>query len=135
MSAGLPEAIVAVLRRDDQVLVIRRAAGVSTPGYWTLPSGRIEPGEQQPDTVVREMREELGVTVRPLAKVWECRTDTGDFLLHWWTAHIDDDEFRVEPAEVAEARWVTPAEFAGLDPVFVGDQEFFERVLPTVPRV
>ena len=35
-----------------------------------------------------------------------------------------------DPAEGAEARWVTPREFLSLTPVFEGDREFFERILP-----
>lgn len=59
---------MAVLTRAGRVLVIRRGPGVLNPGYWTLASGRIEPGESQPAALVREVREELGLAVRPLAK-------------------------------------------------------------------
>ncbi|MEJ8668583.1 hypothetical protein WKI71_08715 [Streptomyces sp. MS1.AVA.1] len=43
-----------------------------------------------------------------------------------------DRRHRPRPGEVAEARWVTPEEFLSLDPVFEGDREFFERILPTL---
>ena len=124
------EAIVAVLLRAERVLAIRRGPAVARPGYWQPLSGRIEPGESQREAVVREVREEVGLTVVPLAKVWESETDDGSFRLHWWTARADTGEVVPDPDEVAEARWVTPEEFLSLDPVFDGDREFFERILP-----
>lgn len=125
------EAIVAVLLRGtDRVLAIRRGPAVARPGYWQPLSGKVEPGETQREAVVREVREEVGLTVVPLAKVWESETDDGRFRLHWWTARADTGDMVPDPDEVGEARWVTPEEFLSLDPVFDGDREFFERILP-----
>jgi 8-oxo-dGTP diphosphatase len=125
-----PDAVVLVLVSAGHVLVIRRGPEVLNPGYWALPSGRVEPGESQAQALVREAREELGLTVKPVAKVWECDTDDGAYRLHWWLADAVDGELAPDPGEVAEARWVPPSEFRRLDPTFVGDHEFFERVLP-----
>ncbi|AXE84620.1 NUDIX domain-containing protein [Streptomyces sp. Go-475] len=124
------EAIVVVLLRGERVLAIRRGPAVARPGYWQPLSGKVEPGETQERAVVREVREEVGLTVVPLAKVWESETDDRRFRLHWWTARADMGEVVPDPAEVAEARWVTPEEFLALDPVFEGDRAFFERILP-----
>jgi 8-oxo-dGTP diphosphatase len=124
------QAIVAVILRADRVLAVRRGPGVVRPGYWQPLSGKIEPGESQQDAVVREVREEVGLTVVPLEKVWESETDDGGFRLHWWTAKADTGEVVPDPREVAETRWVTAEQFLRLDPVFEGDREFFERILP-----
>lgn len=124
------QAIVAVLLRADRVLVIRRGPAVDRPGYWQPLSGKIEPGETQQEALVREVMEEVGLTVVPLAKVWESQTDDGTFRLHWWSARADTGEVIPDPHEVAETRWITPEEFPALDPVFEGDLEFFDRILP-----
>ena len=63
------QAVVAVLRSKDRLLVIKRAPGVILPGYWTPPSGRIEPGETHEQALIREVVEELGVKATPIAKV------------------------------------------------------------------
>ncbi len=126
------DAVVAVVRRDDRVLVIRRGPLAILPGYWSPPSGRIEPGESQEETVVREVREEVGLQVRPVAKVWECETDDGVFLLHWWAVEVTGGELKLEPREASEARWVDTPEFLELEPTFAGDREFFQRVLPNL---
>lgn len=52
-----------VCLRGDAVLLIRRG----TPprqGEWSLPGGRIEPGERVVDAALRELREETGVEAR-----------------------------------------------------------------------
>lgn len=128
--AGAPGAVVAVLTKDDRILAIKRGPGVILPGYWTLPSGRIEAGETQRDALIREVLEEVGLVVSPVAKVWECPADDGEWLLHWWSAEVHSDDITPHPDEVAEARWVTPKEFLKLEPTFEGDREFFERVVP-----
>jgi 8-oxo-dGTP diphosphatase len=124
------QAVVPILRKQGRVLVIRRGSTVILPGYWCPPSGRIEPGETQEEAVVREVDEELGLVAKPVAKVWECPTDDGDFTLHWWTAEVEDYKLRPDPSEVGEVRWVTADEFLELEPTFVGDREFFSSVLP-----
>ncbi len=113
------------------MLVIRRAPGVLLPGYWTPLSGRIEPGESQEAAVVREVFEEVGLRVTAQAKVWECPTDDGGFVLHWWTAHVEQaEQLNLDPTEVSDARWVTAEEFLQLSPTFLGDRNFFANVLP-----
>jgi 8-oxo-dGTP diphosphatase len=124
------EAIVAVLRRDDRVLVIRRGPQARLPGYWAPLSGKLEPGETQEEALVREVHEEVGLAVTPLTKVWESVTCDGQFRLHWWTAETPPGEVIMDPAEVSDARWVTSAEFLTLESTFAADREFFDRVLP-----
>lgn len=126
------QAVVAVVVSAGQVLVIRRGPGVVFAGYWAPLSGRIEPGESQAEAVVREVREEVGLVVRPVAKVWECDTDDGAFRLHWWTAQLLGGELSLDPVEVSEARWLSPGEYERLAPTFAGDHEFFDRVLPAL---
>ncbi|MFF5304661.1 NUDIX domain-containing protein [Streptomyces sp. NPDC013161] len=125
------EAIVAVLRRADRVLVIRRGPDSARAGYWAPLSGKLEPGETQEEALVREVKEEVGLTVSPLSKVWQSDTDDGTFRLHWWTAtETGDGTIIPDPGEVSEVRWVTPAEFLTMAPAFAADREFFEHVLP-----
>ncbi|MDH6217054.1 NUDIX domain-containing protein [Streptomyces pseudovenezuelae] len=126
------EAIVAVLRRDGRVLVVRRGPDVARPGYWQPLSGKLEPGETQRQALVREVHEEIGLTVSPGAKVWESLTDDGHFRLHWWTTEDSTGDPVPDGDEVTEARWVTPEEYLELTPVFEGDREFFERILPNL---
>jgi 8-oxo-dGTP diphosphatase len=56
-------AVGVICLRGNEVLLVRRG----TPprlGEWSLPGGRIEPGERAVDAAVRELREETGVEAR-----------------------------------------------------------------------
>ena len=54
---------LAVIRRDDH-------AGLAWPGYLDLPGGGREPGETPDACVIRETREELGLSLTPRQLVW-----------------------------------------------------------------
>ncbi|WP_332888627.1 NUDIX hydrolase [Actinokineospora bangkokensis] len=53
-----------LLLRDDHVLLTRRRGGYGD-GMWHLPSGKLDPSESLPAGAVREVFEEVGVTVDP----------------------------------------------------------------------
>ncbi|MFE1391638.1 (deoxy)nucleoside triphosphate pyrophosphohydrolase [Nocardiopsis alba] len=53
----------AVVIRDGRVLAAQRAEPEADRGRWEFPGGKTEPGESPGDALVRECREELGVTV------------------------------------------------------------------------
>jgi 8-oxo-dGTP diphosphatase len=57
-------AAVALLDPDGRVLLARRPAGKPMAGLWEFPGGKVEPGERPEDTLIRELFEELGITVR-----------------------------------------------------------------------
>ncbi len=123
-----PEAIVAVITYRDKVLFICRGPGVPDAGYWAPLSGKIEPGERQQDAVIREVKEEVGLSVRPLQKVWESVSASGSHTLHWWLAEYVGGELTLDRREVSEARWVTIGEISELGQTFAGDREFFQSV-------
>jgi 8-oxo-dGTP diphosphatase len=57
-------AACALIDADGRVLITQRPAGKSMAGLWEFPGGKIESGERPEETVIREMREELGVTIK-----------------------------------------------------------------------
>jgi 8-oxo-dGTP pyrophosphatase MutT (NUDIX family) len=135
MRTSLPmrDGVVAVLVRGERLLMIRRAEGIPFAGYWCPLSGKVEAGESQADAVVREVREEAGLEVRALRKVWECPAESAEYLLHWWLVEEDGaGELALEPREVAEAGWFTRDEIHALAPVFAADLEFVDRVWPAL---
>ncbi len=58
-------AAVALLDPDGRVLIAQRPEGKAMAGLWEFPGGKIETGESPECALVRELAEELGITVKP----------------------------------------------------------------------
>ncbi|MBB3189910.1 NUDIX hydrolase [Halomonas cerina] len=129
-------AVVAVIVADGRVLVIQRGHQVPGADYWAPPSGKVKADEDQATTVVREVKEEVGLTVRPLRLVWECGADGADYDLYWWLAVPADASLQMRLAvdEVAAAKWIRPEAFSQLGRTFPRGREFFRDILPTLPE-
>lgn len=61
--------IVDDLDAPSRVLATRRSRPATLAGRWEFPGGKVEPGEPPPAALVREISEEIGVTVRLGAEV------------------------------------------------------------------
>ena len=57
-------AACALVDTDGRVLLAQRPEGKSLAGFWEFPGGKVEPGETPEQTVVRELREEIGIETR-----------------------------------------------------------------------
>jgi ADP-ribose pyrophosphatase YjhB (NUDIX family) len=112
--------VSAAIFRDGRVLIVRRGRPPAH-GLYTLPGGGVELGETLEQAVVREVREETGLAVAPLALVGFREAIGRDaagrierhfvilpFAARWIAGEIALNE------ELAEAQWRRPDELAGL---------------------
>ena len=53
----------ALIDGDKRVLLAQRPPGKSLAGLWEFPGGKVEPGERPEMTLIRELKEEIGITV------------------------------------------------------------------------
>jgi 8-oxo-dGTP pyrophosphatase MutT (NUDIX family) len=119
---------VAVIVRERHFLVIRRSRHVVAPLAYCFPGGAVEPGESEEDALVREIREELGTTIRPLRRLWESITPWG-VPLAWWLGELDADAaIAPDPAEVDSVGWYTPEEMRGLPGLLASNLAFLDAL-------
>jgi len=117
---SLPLAVAVIVRRDDRVLLIRRAPTLPLGGYWTPVTGRLEPDEPLDHAARREVREEVGLEIALGPELTRGPTSDGRFLLVYFTATSSaplDAPLVLAPAEVSDARWLTPPEALALEPM------------------
>lgn len=99
--------VCAIIERDGRFLAAKRAPAQSNGLLWEFPGGKVGDGESARDALVRELREELGITVKVLSPL-----TPSTHAYPWITIElipfictISDGEPR--PHEHAEIRWVT----------------------------
>jgi 8-oxo-dGTP diphosphatase len=114
-------AVSAAIIRDGRVLIARRAKGAST-GVFTLPGGVVEAGETLHEAVVREISEETGIAIEPVALAGHREFITRDadgrverhFVIMCFASRWISGEGKPAPEELSELRWLEPAEITGL---------------------
>jgi 8-oxo-dGTP diphosphatase len=114
-------AVSAAILRDGQVLIVRRARAPAK-GLYTLPGGVVEAGETLLEAMMREVGEELGMTIEPIAlagyrEAIVCDEDqcaAGHYVILCFAARWLAGEPMLGD-EIAEARWLRPSELASLN--------------------
>jgi 8-oxo-dGTP diphosphatase len=114
-------AVSAAIVRDGKILVVRRARPPAH-GVFTLPGGVVEVGETLVEAVAREVREETGMAIEPVALAGFRETIVRDaqdrverhFVILCFAARWQAGE-PVLNEELSEAHWLDPAELAGLE--------------------
>jgi len=122
-------AVVAIIQKEDTFLFIKRSNYINTAaGYWCPVSGRLEENETQIEALEREVKEEVGLSVKALNKICEIPSHNNQFILHFWTTEIISGEASITSNEATDFRWVTLEQMKKLDPVFEEDIQVFEKL-------
>ena len=109
---------VAVIERGDRRLLIgQRRRNDTSPLKWEFPGGKVEEGESPEAALTRELKEELGATLRkavPLGRVVHKYAETPEDLeILFFAAEIADGE--VTPRTFEQITWVLPRELGDYD--------------------
>ena len=113
MTDDLPNPASVAIIRDGKVLLIKRAYA-PYQHLWTLPGGRIEPGETIEQCAIREIAEEVGLAIRnPRAVMVQNLGRDGAFRLAVFATR--DFSGAVRPSdEVADHKWLAPSALIAL---------------------
>lgn len=105
-------AAAALIDPDGRVLIAERPPGKAMAGLWEFPGGKIEPGETPEAALIRELHEELGITVKPacLAPFTFASHTYAQFHLLMPLYLCRRWEGTLQPREHTAIKWVRPRE-------------------------
>lgn len=118
---------VALIRDDGAILLTQRPEGKAMAGLWEFPGGKLEEGETPEHALVRELQEELGISVNPSALqplTFASHTyDSFHLLMPVYTC--TEWSGKISPQENQAMAWVMPDQLA--------DYPMPEADLPLIP--
>jgi len=99
----LSPAIIVLISRGEELLLAR--APRFPPGMYSVLAGFVEPGESLEETVMREVREEVGIEVKDIRYFGSQPWPFPNSLMIGFTATYASGEIVIEPQELVEAGW------------------------------
>lgn len=95
--------MLALIWRDDEILLARSPHFM--PGIYSILAGFVEPGEMLEHTVVREVQEEVGLTIKNLhyfsSQPWPFQSN----LMLGFVAEYESGEIQIDTTEIEDAQW------------------------------
>lgn len=112
MTKLLLVAACALVDADGRVLIAQRPQGKTMAGLWEFPGGKVEDGESPEETLIRELREELGIETKEacLAPLTFASHDYQDFHLVMPLFVCRRWQGLAKGREGQALKWVRPAE-------------------------
>jgi len=119
----------ALVDSDGRVLIAQRPEGKQLAGLWEFPGGKVEPGETPETALIRELEEELGITVRQaclapfvfashtyetfhllmplyLIRRWEGEPEAREHAALKWVRPNDMGQYPMPPADDPLVAWL-----------------------------
>jgi NAD+ diphosphatase len=110
----LSPAAIVLVEKGDRVLLARSPG--FPKGLYSVLAGFVEPGESIEETVVREVREEVGIEVKDPSYFGSQPWPFPNSLMIGFTVNYADGELTAEPREIEDAGWYTADDLPRLPP-------------------
>lgn len=111
---GMFPAVIVRVEKEGKILLARHVQ--RSQEFYTCLAGYVEVGEALEDAVRREVREEAGIEVAAVRYVCSQPWPYPNQLMLAFTAKWISGELRLQPDEIADARWFDPAALPNIPP-------------------
>lgn len=106
------EVVAALIVKDGRFMICQRPANKKRAFLWEFVGGKVEKGESKEQALVRECREELGVTVRPDALFCDVEYEYPDTTVHLSVFRAEITDGMPQKLEHNDIKWITPSEIS-----------------------
>ncbi len=121
------EVVAALIWDGGRFMVCQRPAHKARGLLWEFVGGKVEPGETKEQALVRECREELGITVAVGPVFMEVLHEYPDLIVHLTLFRASIAEGTPQKLEHNDIRWITPDEI-GEYPFCPADEEILRAI-------
>ena len=111
----MTEVVAALIWERGKFMICQRPAGKARGLLWEFVGGKVEPGETKADALVRECREELGVTVGVGEAFMEVTHEYPDLTVHLTLFNAEIASGTPQKLEHNDIRWISPEEIDAYD--------------------
>src|SRR4030088_2327842 len=109
------DVVCAIIWKNGKILVAQRSEKMNLPLKWEFPGGKLEVEESEEACLHRELREELNISVKILARRWESIYDYDDFRIRLIPFEVEYVSGEIELAEHRDVRTFSKEELKDLD--------------------
>ncbi|MBI3983793.1 NUDIX hydrolase [Candidatus Microgenomates bacterium] len=112
---------------DAYLLVSSKKSLGKYTGFYYPPGGHLESGEDPQSALVREIREELSPSARPIRQIASTPGDVPGQITYWWECQVSDGQIALEEA-LNEAAYFTQTQMKNL-PLWPATRQFFDQYI------
>ncbi len=123
----MTEVVAALIREGNRFLICRRPEQKSCALLWEFPGGKVEPGETPAQALIRECREELGITVSVGEPFFQVIHTYPDITVHLTLYQAGIAQGKPCLLEHSGMVWITPAE--------IGEYTFCPADAPILEKI
>ncbi|MBQ4141836.1 MAG: (deoxy)nucleoside triphosphate pyrophosphohydrolase [Clostridia bacterium] len=122
------EVVAALIWDDNKFMICQRPANKARGLLWEFVGGKVEAGETGKDALIRECREELGVTVSVGEIFMKVLHEYPDITVHLTLYNAVISDGIPQKFEHNDIRWIMPSEIGDYD-FCPADEEILKEIL------
>ena len=111
----MTEVVAALIWEEERFLICQRPPHKARGLLWEFVGGKVEPGETKPEALIRECREELGVTVAVGDVFMELTHTYPDLTVHLTLFHAKIESGTPQLLEHNDIRWIRAEQISQYD--------------------
>ena len=109
------DVVAAILEQNGKILLAQRPAHTDQPGKWEFAGGKVEAGETQPEALIRELREELGIEAQSAIYVASHQQEVSHRMIHLHAWHVSVFSGELIAHDHQALVWCTPQQALSYD--------------------
>ena len=112
---GQTKVVAAIIKKNNLFLIVQRNRNKHLGLKWEFPGGKVLTNETSKEALIREIKEELNVTINVREKIAEekYKDDKIDIILHYFQCTLQNDS--IELNEHESSAWVEKKDFTNYD--------------------